>query len=59
MSRMPHEYPELEEPVDLIIHTKSPAKWLLVDRETGQVYEGSEFGWWNKLVGKLRDVATE
>jgi hypothetical protein len=59
MSRNHYEYPEQEHPVDLVVHTKSPAKWLLIDRETGQMYEGTEYGWWNKLVGKLRDSATE
>jgi len=59
MSRNHYEYPEKEQPVNLVVHTKSPAKWLLIDKETGQVYEGTEYGWWNKLVGKLRDSATE
>lgn len=30
--------PELDEPVTLTIKTKCPAKWLLVDRETGEAY---------------------
>ena len=29
-------------PIDLIIHTKAPAKWKLIDLETGQEYLGSE-----------------
>lgn len=33
--------PSLSEPVTLSITTKCPEKWLLVDKETGQVYEGS------------------
>ena len=32
---------ELEEPVELIVKTKAPAKWLLVDRETGEQYIGA------------------
>jgi hypothetical protein len=32
---------ELEEPVDLIVKTKAPMKWLLIDRETGEQYIGS------------------
>jgi hypothetical protein len=55
MPRNHHVYPELEQPVDLIVHTRSPQKWLLVDRETGQVYEGNESGAWDKLVPKVRD----
>jgi hypothetical protein len=33
--------PSLKEPVTLSVTTKCPEKWLLVDRETGQVYQGS------------------
>lgn len=32
---------ELEEPVELIVKTKAPAKWLLIDRETGEQYIGA------------------
>jgi hypothetical protein len=32
---------ELEEPVELIIKTKAPMKWLLIDRETGEQYIGT------------------
>jgi hypothetical protein len=35
--------------VVLQVKTKSPEKWLLVDRETGQVYQGSESGHWDRL----------
>ena len=35
--------------VTLKVKTKSPEKWLLVDRETGQVYQGSESGHWDRL----------
>jgi hypothetical protein len=31
------------------VKTKSPEKWLLIDRETGQVYQGSEKGHWDRL----------
>ena len=36
-------------PVLLQVKTKSPEKWLLVDRETGQVYQGSEKGHWDRM----------
>ncbi len=29
-------------PIDLILHTKAPGKWKLIDLETGQEYLGSE-----------------
>jgi hypothetical protein len=57
--RIHKQYPESDKAISLTVHTKSPAKWLLIDRETGQVYEGTEYGWWNKLIGKIRDSATE
>ena len=43
-----------EKPVDLIVHTKSPAKWLLIDLETGQEYIGSDFAY-ETFSEKLRD----
>jgi len=36
------EVESFEKPVDLIIHTKAPGKWKLVDMETGEEYLGSE-----------------
>jgi hypothetical protein len=33
----------------LTVYTKCPQKWILVDRETGQSYEGNNLGKWNKL----------
>jgi len=32
---------ELDNPVDLVIKTKAPMKWLLIDRETGEQYIGN------------------
>ena len=31
----------LEHPIDLIIHTKAPSKWKIIDMETGEEYYGS------------------
>lgn len=36
------EVNDYEYPIDLILHTKAPAKWKLIDLETGQEYLGSE-----------------
>jgi hypothetical protein len=55
MSRNHYIYPELEKPVDLVVHTKSPQKWLLIDRETGQAYEGNKTGAWDRLVPKTKE----
>jgi len=40
-----------EENADVIltVRTLSPTKWLLMDRETGQVYQGSPKGYWDRL----------
>lgn len=49
-----HQYPELDSPIILTIYTKSPEKWLLIDRETGQSYQGSQLGRWDKLIPKVK-----
>ena len=36
------EVESFEYPIDLIIHTKAPAKWKIIDMETGQEYIGSD-----------------
>lgn len=50
-----HKFEELDTPIDLIIHTKSPTKWLLIDRETGQIFQGSDKGHWDRLDPKIKD----
>jgi hypothetical protein len=35
--------------VILTVRTLSPTKWLLMDRETGQIYQGSPKGHWDRL----------
>lgn len=34
------EVEDFDYPIDLIIHTKAPAKWKIIDMETGQEYVG-------------------
>jgi hypothetical protein len=36
------EIDSFDYPIDLIIHTKAPAKWKIIDLETGQEYIGSD-----------------
>jgi hypothetical protein len=43
------EFEELDEPLALQVYTLSPTKWMLVDRETGQVYTGNKSGHWDRL----------
>ena len=47
------EVEELREPINLLVRTLVPPKWILVDQETGQVYQGSNrmdsYGPWVRL----------
>ena len=38
-----------DNPITLTVKTKSPTKWLLIDRETGQIFQGSPQGHWDRL----------
>ena len=46
---------EMDEPVKLIINTKCPSKWVLIDTETGESYQGNNGGYWDKLKIFTRD----
>lgn len=35
--------------VILTVKTLAPTKWLLIDRETGQMYQGNPEGYWDKI----------
>lgn len=43
------KFKELKNPINLIVHTKSPEKWILIDRETGETYQGNIGGHWDRL----------
>jgi len=47
--RKTKKFKELIEPIDLVVHTKSPEKWILIDRETGETYQGNSGGYWDRL----------
>jgi hypothetical protein len=47
--RKQKKFKQLDKPIDLIVHTKSPEKWILLDRETGESYQGNVMGYWDKL----------
>ncbi len=53
--RKSFEYQDLSDAVDLVVHTKCPSKWLLIDRETGQTFQGSKSGKWDRLDPVLKD----
>ena len=45
----------LDSSVTLTVKTKSPTKWLLIDRETGQVFQGSPKGHWDRLDPVIKE----
>ena len=45
------EVEDYDYPIDLILHTRAPAKWKLIDLETGQEYLGSEIS--HETFGEL------
>ena len=49
------DFKEFDKPIDLVVHTKCPDKWLLIDRETGEIYQGSSAGHWNRLDPVIKD----
>lgn len=53
--RKPHSFEQTEEDVILTVRTLAPTKWLLIDRETGQTYQGSPKGYWDRLEPKIKD----
>jgi hypothetical protein len=49
VSRNSFIFKEENEDVILTVKTLVPTKWMLVDRETGQIYQGNPGGYWDKL----------
>jgi hypothetical protein len=43
--------PELDNPITLVVKTKCPEKWMLIDLQTGEQYIGNHIGpiHWEKL----------
>jgi len=48
-NREPLIFKEEENDVILTVKTLAPTKWLLLDRETGQAYQGNAGGFWDRL----------
>jgi hypothetical protein len=47
--RDPIVFKEEDNDVILTVKTLAPTKWLLLDRETGQAYQGNPGGFWDRL----------
>ena len=54
MERNSFNFVEESQDVVLSIKTLVPTKWLLIDRETGQVYQGNSGGYWDRLDPVVR-----
>ena len=46
MTRKSIEFKELDDSVTITLKTKSPEKYMLIDRETGNVFVAKETGEW-------------
>ena len=49
-------FDEFDSAIELKVYTKSPNKWLLVDRETGQVFQGNKNGYWDRLDPVKKEI---
>jgi hypothetical protein len=49
VNREQFSFKEEKYEVILTVKTLSPTKWMLLDRETGQAYQGSPLGHWDRL----------
>jgi hypothetical protein len=43
------KFEELEQPIALTVKTKCAEKYLLIDRETGDIFVGNSMGFWDRL----------
>lgn len=50
MSRKSVEFTELKETVKVTLFTKSPEKYIMIDRETGNMFVGKETGEWELIL---------
>jgi hypothetical protein len=53
--RKQKKFEEIKEPINLIVYTKCPEKWILIDRETGETYRGNIGGYWDRLDPVLKN----
>jgi hypothetical protein len=48
-------FDRLKSAINLTVKTRCPEKYLLVDRETGDMFIGDPAGHWNRLEPVIRD----
>ena len=49
------KFDRLESPISLTVKTRCPDKYLLIDRETGDMFVGNAAGHWDRLEAVARD----
>jgi len=49
------KFEEIEQPIALTVKTKCPEKYLLIDRETGDIFVGSLMGHWDRFESVTKD----
>jgi hypothetical protein len=52
MNRKQVEFEEIEEQVVVTLRTKCPEKYLLIDRENGNIFIAKETGEWELIRGR-------
>jgi len=52
-------YKIFDQPIELKVKTRRPEKWILIDRETGQIYQGNPGGYWDRMEVKVRETDEE
>jgi hypothetical protein len=52
--RKQKKFKEFKKAISLIVYTKCPEKWILIDRETGESYQGNPGGHWDRLDAILK-----
>ena len=53
------EFKEYVDPVELYVRTRCPEKWLLVDKQTGEIYTGNPAGYWDRLEPVIKEINNE
>jgi len=52
--RKTFQFFENSQNIILKVETLCPEKWLLLDRETGQIYQGNISGHWDRLDSVIK-----
>lgn len=55
--RLSKKYKVFKNSIKLEVNTKCPEKWILIDRETGQAYQGNKKGYWDRLDPVIKNVS--